>query len=221
MIVWLGFGGRSTLRDPAGGLRPAVAALLRAGATVLGADLFFQGGAPVTKMRVVNNPREFAGYTLGYNHALFAQRVHDTLTIVSFLRRSQPGSQGAPTTMIGVVGWGAAGPIVTAARAVAGAAIDRAAVDTGGFRFGRLLDWRDPLFLPGGAKYLDLPGMIALNAPHAFWVAGEGAEPEIAKAAYRLAARPENLAVFTGETATEEPAAVEWLLKKQEIGDRR
>ena len=28
------------------------------------------------------------------------------------------------------------------------------------------------------AKYLDLPGLIALNAPHALWLAGEGAKPE-------------------------------------------
>ena len=52
------------------------------------------------------------------------------------------------------------GPIVAAARAVAGDAIDLAAVDTGGFRFAKLLDFRDPQFLPGGAKYLDLPGCL-------------------------------------------------------------
>jgi len=58
-------------------VNPAVLKLVRAGATVLGADLLFQGGEPVKQIRVVANPREFAGYTFGYNHALFAQRTHD------------------------------------------------------------------------------------------------------------------------------------------------
>jgi hypothetical protein len=34
------------------------------------------------------------------------------------------------------------------------------------------------MFLPGGAKYLDLPGMISLNAPHPLWIKGEGKSPE-------------------------------------------
>ena len=34
------------------------------------------------------------------------------------------------------------------------------------------------MFLPGGAKYLDLPGMISLQAEQAKWVRGEGKEPE-------------------------------------------
>ena len=65
-----------------------------------------------------------------------------------------------------------------AARAVAGEAIDRAAYDTHGFRFGKVLDYRDPMFLPGGAKYLDLPGMIMVQGPALRWVRGEGKNPE-------------------------------------------
>ena len=34
-------------------------------------------------------------------------------------------------------------------------AIAKAAVDTGGFRFGQLLDYRHPMFLPGGAVLTD------------------------------------------------------------------
>ena len=71
------------------------------------------------------------------------------------------------------------GPIVAAARAVAGNGIDRAAMDTGGFRFGRQTDFRDPQFLPGGAQYLDLPGLRALAAPQPLRLAGEGARPEL------------------------------------------
>jgi hypothetical protein len=70
------------------------------------------------------------------------------------------------------------GPIAIAARALAGEAVDRAAADTHGFRFGKVLDYRDPMFLPGGAKYLDLPGLISLSGSHPLWIKGEGKEPE-------------------------------------------
>ena len=112
-----------------------------------------------------------------------------------------------------VVGWGDAGPIAVAARSVAAEVIDRAAVDTGGFRFGKLLDYRHPMFLPGGAKYLDLPGMIALAAPQSLWLAGEGKEPEIVVAAYRGAPKADTLATYTGDGADKEASAVQWLLK--------
>jgi len=179
---------------------------------VLGANLLFQGGEPVTQNRVVDNPREFAGYTFGYNHALFAQRAHDVLSIVSHLRRAKTGPCPSPKS-VAVAGWHGAGPLVAAAGAVAGEAIDRIAIDTQGFRFGKLRDYRDPMFLPGGAKYLDLPGLIALGAPRPLWLAGEGQEPAIITAAYRAAFAAGNLVTFTGEAAHQESAAVEWLLK--------
>ena len=210
-VVWLDDNGRAALRNADGSIKPSVMQLVRGGATVLGADLLFQGGGPVKQTRVVENPREFAGYTFGYNHALFAQRAHDVLSIVSFLRKAKVGLHPKPRT-VAVVGWGGAGPIVAAARALAGGAIDRAAVDIGGFRFGKLLDYRDPMFLPGGAKYLDLPGMIALSVPHSLWLAGEGKEPEIVAAAYRAASNADELTPFTGEAAQKEASAVEWLL---------
>ena len=141
-------------------------------------DLIFQGSEPVKQTRVVANPREFAGYTHGYNHALFAQRTHDVLSLVSFLRNSKVGTHTNPS-FVSIAAFGPqTGPIAIAARALAGAAIDRAAVDTHGFRFGKVLDYRDPMFLPGGSKYLDLEGLISLNASHPLWVRGEGKQPE-------------------------------------------
>ena len=171
-VVWLGDSGKSALQDA------DVKKLVASGAAVLGVDLLMQGGDPVKQTAVVKNPREFAGYTHGYNHALFAQRTHDVLSIVSFLRNAKVGSHPNPKTVC-LAGFGAqTGPIVVAARALAGEAVDRAASDTGGFRFGKVLDYRDPMFLPGGAKYLDLPGMISLNTPHALWLKGEGKKPD-------------------------------------------
>ena len=135
-------------------------------------------GEPIKQTRVVENPREFAGYTHGYNHALFAQRTHDVLTLVSFLRNTKVGSHQSPKTVCLAAFGPQTGPIAVAARALAGEAVDRAAVDTHGFRFGKVLDYRDPMFLPGGSKYLDLPGLISLSAPHPLWLKGEGAKAD-------------------------------------------
>ena len=52
-------------------------------------------------------------------------------------------------------------PIVLATRAVSERSVDRTFVDTNGFRFATLDDWRHPLFLPGAVRYLDIPGFIA------------------------------------------------------------
>mgnify|MGYP000214391876 CR=1 FL=1 len=40
--------------------------------------------------------------------------------------------------------------------------------------FAALTDWRHPLFLPGGVRYLDVPGLIASGAGP-LWIAGETA----------------------------------------------
>ena len=129
-VVWLDDNGKSALRNADGSVKPAVMKLVQGGATVLGADLLFQGGEPVKQTRVVANPREFAGYTFGYNHALFAQRTHDVLTIVKSPRATPRSARSPNPKTVAIAGWGSTGPIVAAARALAGEAIDRAAVDT-------------------------------------------------------------------------------------------
>jgi dienelactone hydrolase len=216
-IVWLDDAGKSSLFNADGTVKAAVLKLVSAGATVVGADLLYQGeflpdGKPVKETRTVANPREFAGYTYGYNHPLFAQRTHDVLTLVKYLRTAKVGSHPAPST-VEVAGFGSAGPIVAAARAVSGDAISHAVIDTNGFRFGKILDYRDPQFLPGGAKYLDLPGFLALGAPHALWLAGEGAQPALVADAYKAAGKPDQLTTFSGDVAQKEAAAADWLLK--------
>ena len=62
--------------------------------------------------------------------------------------------------------------------------INKLAVNTSGFRFGKLLDYRDPNFLPGGAKYGDLPAMLALASPTKLLLYGEPEAPEVVKQAY-------------------------------------
>jgi dienelactone hydrolase len=181
VVIWLDDAGLSGLSHP------AVDQLLAVGTAVLGADLLFQGSDPVTQTRVVKNPREFAGYTHGYNHSLFAQRVHDVLTLVSFLRHTRVGSHPSPDSVCLAAFGPETGPVALAARALAGAAIDRAAADSHGFRFGSVTSYRHPMFLPGGAKYLDLPGFITLQDGLPLWLKGEAADPGDDVAAWLLA----------------------------------
>jgi len=203
IVIWLDGRGKQALFDDAGAPRPEVRRLLADGATVIGVDLFGQGeftpdGKPLAKARLLkaSNWDRYLGYTLGYNHPLFAQRVHDVLSVIAYAQGSRRGSE-----RIVLMGMHGSGAWAAAARAQAGAAVDEAVIDTGGFRFAKLSALDDPEMLPGGAKYLDLPGILALSAPHKLVLAGEGEKaPAEVAAAYQAAGHPENLSVPGGKT---------------------
>ena len=212
-VVWLTREGKSGLFNTAGTLKPELQKLVDTGATVLGVDLLHQGeflaeGQPFTQTPRVRNPREAAAYTFGYNHSVFVHRVHDVLSVVQFVK-THPERVTKELTVVGLDG---AGAWVAAARAQCGPAIDRAVIDTQGFRFGKVLDLHSPDFLPGGAKYGDLPGMLAMGAPGKLWLAGEGAEEarELQKN-YQTANAASQLTVFDGTGATAVTAAVNFL----------
>jgi dienelactone hydrolase len=202
IVIWLDGRGKQALFDDAGSPKPEIRRLLADGAAVIGVDLFGQGeftpdGKPPAKARLLkaNHWDRYLGYTLGYNPPLFAQRVHDVLSVIAYARASRPAS--AKIVLVGVEG---AGPWAAAARAQAGAAVDEAILDTGGFRFAGITALDDPELLPGGAKYLDLPGILALCAPHKLVLCGEGEKaPPVVAAAYKAAGRPENLSVHGGK----------------------
>ncbi len=162
-VLWLAAEGKAGLYTAGGELKPEVRKLVDSGATVLGIDLLYQGesladGRPLTRTPRVKNPREAGAYTFGYNPAVFVHRVHDVLTAVSYIRGHE-----RPSKQISLVALDGTGPVAAAARAQSEGAIDRAAIHIGGFRFGKLLDLRSPDFLPGGAKYGDVPALLALG----------------------------------------------------------
>lgn len=114
--------------------------------------------AGTKQTRKVKNPREFAGYTLGFNDSLFVRRTHDLLTAIRFMLDDEHGAK-----QIDMVAYPGSGAVAAAANMLAPKKLRRVAIDTGGFRFSDLLDYRDPNFLPGGAKYGDVPMMIGLG----------------------------------------------------------
>lgn len=175
-VVWLAGAGKSGLFTESGALVPAVQSLVAGGATVVGIDLLYQGeflsdGQPLTQTPKVKETREAAAYTLGYNPTVFARRVQDVLSVVAFISGHERTS--SRLVLVGVDG---VGPVVATARALCGDRVSHAVIDPGGFRFGQLLDFRDPNFLPGGAKYGDLPGLLELAAPAKTLVLGETPE---------------------------------------------
>jgi hypothetical protein len=211
VCVWVSPQGKSALLDAAGQPIEPVRKLLDHGLVVCGADLFMQGefladGQQPQRTRRVDNGRQAAAYTFGYNHTWFAHRVHDLLTVIGALQAYE-----SPPDQIDLVSVDGAGPWVAAARAIAGPAVKRAVIQTGGFRFAQVNDLHDPQFLPGGARYHDLPGMLALAAPAALWLHGEGdSPPRPLQAAYQALGQPKQLTLSSAEDPV--PAAVQWLL---------
>ena len=213
VIIWVDGAGKQGMFGASGQPTPEVMRLIYGGAAVLSADLFQQGeflfdGNNLDRQRVVENPREFAGYTYAYNHPLFARRVHDVLTLVSYV----VNEEHAPKRLH-LVGVGGAGPIVAIARAIAGSHVDRAAVETEGFRFAQITDYRHPHFLPGSVKYGDLPAMLALSAPHELLLIGEeDGTPELVQQAYTAAGDADAVRALGPQESIE--AGVDWILAR-------
>jgi len=185
-VIWVDERGKAGLFEN-GKPRAEVQQLLNARVAVMGVDLLFQGefladGAVLTETRRVKNPREAAAYTFGYNHPLFAQRVHDVLTAV----RLAVTKDAKTIKSVGLIGLGAAGPIAAAARVLAGGAIDGAVIDSSNFSFANVDSIGSVDFLPGAAKYGDFPGLLALAAPGRLCLLHDEAEPpSLVRAAYQ------------------------------------
>lgn len=213
VVIWLSEQGKSGLVKEDGSPTAEVQKLLDAGVSVCGVDLLFQGeslegGTPVTKTRKVANNREFSGYTFGYNHTLFAQRVHDVLSVVGYIKHDDAHS----AEQIHLIALDGTGPIAAVALAQCDVAVTRAAIDTHGFRFAGVSDYLDVNFLPGGAKYGDLPGVLALAAPAKISVAGETPQSaSLATGAYAAAGAKENLVLADKQDAA---GAVTFVLGK-------
>ncbi len=186
VVLWIDGNGKAGM-FPNGTAHPDLLRLINAGYSVVAADLFGQGefttnGQPLTENMTVKTPRQFAGYTYCYNETVFARRVHDILTITAWVG----GDEHSPKA-VHAIGVNGGGPLLAAARAIAGSAIDAAAVDSANFRFANLSDWKHADFLPGAVKYGDLPTVLALSAPNKMWIGNEENIPPIVSRVYENA----------------------------------
>ncbi len=205
VVVWTSANGRAAAVNEGGHPIAALQALLDAGRRVIVIDVFGQG--TVKNNRLVEN-RAAAAYTFGYNPPLVVQRAHDTVAALRYAR-SLAGSTGH-VTLVALDGQAAAWAAL--ARAHAGSLVDAAAFATAGFRFGSVTSVEDAAFLPGGAKYGDLPALLTLAAPQPLWLAGEAPESiALVKDAYRAAGAPKALTVSkaVGERAVGD--AIAWV----------
>jgi hypothetical protein len=212
-VLWTEEQGKSGLYTSDGSIKSHIQSLLNEGVIVVGVDLLYQGefltdGQSKKQQRWLTGEEAFAGWTYCYNLPLFARRVHDILAVIELLRHNN-----SKTNQVDVVGLNGTGPLVAAAVAKTQGTIAHVAIDTEGFRFADLTDVYDVNFVPGAAKYNDLPGVLALIAPTKLWLAGEGKEaPSIVRAAFNSAGEGKNLTTYAGETEYVEKAVVEWLL---------
>jgi hypothetical protein len=212
VVLWLTDHGRFGLLDESGNPKSDVQTLLNEGCCVVGLDMLFQAEwlneneSDAHRTRSVANPREAAAYTFGYNYSLFARRVHDILTAVSFIT-----NHDMQPTSVYLLALDETGPLAIAARAQAGFAIDRLAANTNGFRFANVTDLRSPDFLPGGARYHDLPGMLAVAAPQAIWITGEKVIPLIVTQVYQVEKAADAVTINASSTVSQS-AAITWLL---------
>lgn len=220
--VWISSRGKAALFDgDTGSLAAPIRSLIDQGIAVLGVDLFGQGEFLTPGQPAPNNPettysrgKELPAdswqrspvYYYGYNHSVFARRVHDILSAVAFVRHHE-SRKAKDITVIGLQG---AGHWVAAARAVAGGEIGRAILHPGGFRFAGVPSEWDADFLPGAVKYGDLAGFLAQSAPHPLLIAGKGDSLKSPLQATYRAAGAEEALQWTDSLA---PAAIAAFLK--------
>ncbi len=172
-VIWLSEKGKSALLD---GDQPNadVARLLASGTSVVAPDLFMQGeflfdGQSDNPQRKVKNPREAAAFTFGYNDSLLVQRTNDVLTLLAFVRDHDRRSSS-----VVLVALDKTAAIAAAARALADGYVNKAVLDTKGFRFVNAESIYSPWFQPGASRFGDMPGLVKLGK--GAWTHGEASQ---------------------------------------------
>jgi len=119
------------------------------------------GVTSVAEQPLVDSPRLAAAYTYCYNLPLVVRRARQLAATLAWLH------QRAPDETITLEGTGAGAGLAAAgayclvkiAPQCQGAV--RLRLEPAGFRFGRAATIRAPDFLPGSARFLDLPGLVS------------------------------------------------------------
>src|SRR5439155_20287496 len=100
----------------------------------------------------------YAGMTLCYNRSPLANCVHDLVGAIVLVHSM------SRTNRVDLIGVGQTGPAALLAKAIAGDAITRAAIDLNHFDFDQVKADSDPMLLPGALKYGGIYGFAPLCA---------------------------------------------------------
>lgn len=175
VVIWLTGKGKAGIFAGNAKPVPAVQQLLDQGCAVVSADLFAQGefvsdSLSADQNRTVNKNTHSPAFTYCYNNSLFAQRTHDILSLVQWIRTGNH-----KVSWIALVGTDGIAAVVATSGAVCDDAVQCVAVQSNGFRFTQIPSYRDVNFLSGIVKYGDFPALLALNAPNPLLVIGDDA----------------------------------------------
>ena len=188
---------------------PVVRALLAEGQRVVAVDVLGQDGTRGANRLVAN--RASAAYTFGYNLPLVVERAQDVMAALVVAREA---AAGARLTLAALDGPATLWAALAAAHGASD--FDAAAFVTDRMRFADVSSFEDPSFLPGGAKYGDLPALIALSAPRPVWIAGEPADgPALIRAIYDAAGAPRRLVVSRARGERARADLVRWIARGQ------
>jgi len=155
MVVWADPQGTDSLGDA----NPAAQILLDGGAAIAAENAYMSGDfIPAAPVPAVRGRQNYLGYNLGYNRSIFANRVHDLMSLIALAH----GVSGVKSVQL--VAFGGAGPWALATRALAGGDVDRAAIDLNKFDFDMVQQPSDPMLIPGALKYGGVCGLLPLCA---------------------------------------------------------
>jgi hypothetical protein len=175
VVLWLTLKADGSIIQPDGKPGESVEKILHSGYAIASPKLYLLGATrnpnvyASDKRKSGGDYEDFSGYQYGYNPTLFAERVGDALTMIGQIRDDQKH----PAREILVAGVEGAGVIAAAATALAPGAVQRLACDTEGLRFAKLENVWDVNFVPGAAKYGDVPAILSLCAPVKTTIFGE------------------------------------------------
>lgn len=153
-LVWTDRRGIASLRTAEGSFDPAVAKALEEGYAVYAIDVLRQGDEQAP---VVANPRQFAGYTLGYNYPLVVERAHDVACLTLLAAK-----QSAPDARIDIHAGDSASYWALPAAYLVRDKIASVSLPSREERFAKITEIRDVNFLPFAIRYGDLEGLAGL-----------------------------------------------------------
>jgi dienelactone hydrolase len=106
--------------------------------------------------RHVDGDRDFAGYTLGYNHSVTQRRAHDVLTVLTFIKHHER----QPKDIVVHATAGVVPETALALTQVAKGVVSEAKLPATDFRWAGVKSIRSRHLLPGIVKYGDLPALL-------------------------------------------------------------